>query len=725
MGGLVVVWAAYNSYLSQLPDAQTLAAAEPALDSHVYAADGSLLYIFHDPDARHEHVALTNVSRWVILATIDTEDRHFYAESSWDLPRIAKAGFDDLRHSGQTQGASTITQQLAKLSFLPSEKSIDRKIKQLILGNEIDASFTKNQILEMYLNRISYGNFAIGIETAADLYFHKHAKDLNLAESSLLAGLPQSPSLYNPTIHEPTATINPAAKQRQHTVLQAMVSNGDISQRQADTAYNEKLTPHSWTESEINRAPDFVNYLHGYLNSKFGDAYIRPGGWDIYTTLDPNKQQAAVAAVHDGITAIRDKNANDGALVSLDPTTGGVLALVGSWNRDDPGTGQLNMAIRMRQPGSTIKLFTYAAALASRQFTMTTPILDAPVTLTPPGPGSTSYSPVNYDMLYHGYCHLKICLGNSFNVPAVKTEVAIGIPYVTDLEIAAGLSSMTYCTSGNNPQCNRPKPYDYAATLGALTFGITSLDLADGASTIANMGVQHDPAPVTKIVDGLNGKTLWSYDPVAVARQVIPADVAFILSEITSNDRNRQPEFPAHGDLTLPDRRVSAKTGTTQFFTDNWTVGWTPQIVTAVWVGNPTPSCLRPEDRPAMAAAMQNHQALYSDETIDDPFSPQDLAYYGITTPLNDHCGHLVGSTGITGAAPIWNKYMSAALAGVPPAWYVKPADVIEKGTGDDGDFFLPGTANGVPGLDTRTRCWYYGIPNPASTCRYLGLSAP
>ena len=698
MSGAGVVWAAYNTYTSQLPNPQALAADEPALDSHVYAADGSLIYVFHDPDARHEHVALQNISRWVVLATIDTEDRHFYDESSWDLLRLAKAGFSDITHSGQTQGASTITEQLAKISFLPSEQSIDRKIKQLILGNEIDASFSKDQILEMYLNRISYGNFSIGIETAADLYFHKHAKDLDLAEASLLAGLPQAPTAYNPVIHDASVDINPAAKARQRVVLDAMVNNGDITQAAADAAYNEKLVPHSWTDSEINPFPSFINYLQSYLNDKFGASYIKPGGWEIYTTLDVAKQHAAESALQSGITAIRSKNANDGAVVSLDPNTGGVLAMVGAANYQDPGTGQLNMAIRPRQPGSTIKLFTYSAAIASRKFTMTTPILDAPITFTPPSPGAPSYTPNNYDLLFHGVCQLKVCFGNSLNVPAVKTEVATGIEYITDVEIAAGLSSLTQCAMVSGVErCNRPGPYDYAATLGSLTFGVTPLDLADGAATIADMGVHHDPAPITKIIDALSSQTIWSYDPAAVARQVIPADVAFIISEITSNDANRQAEFGPHGDLTLGTRRVSAKTGTTDDFTDNWTVGWTPQITTAVWVGNPTPSCLRPQDAPILAAAIQKRGILYKGQAINDPYSPQDLAHYGITTPINDHCGHLVGSTGITGAAPIWHKFMTDALNGAPQVWYTKPADVIENGTGDNGDFYLPGTSAYMP----------------------------
>ena len=522
----------------------------------------------------------------------------------------------------------------------------------------------------------------------------------------MLAGLPQSPSTYNPFAHDASATVNPLAKQRQQEVLSAMVSVGDISQAQADNAYNEKLTFHLWTDSEPNIAPTFVSYLHGYLDNTFGDAYIKPGGWEIHTTLNLGAQTTADSSVGGGVAAVHDKNAHDGALVSLDPRTGGIKAMTGTWNYADPGVGQLNMAIRDIRPGSTIKLFTYTAAIASRKYTMTSPILDAPVTLA--DGSTTGYTPLNYDRRFHGVCPLEKCLGNSFNVPAVKTEVDLGIPYITNLEIAAGINSL-------NDPTNKPGPKQYSATLGGLTYGITPLELADGAATIADMGVQHDPAPITEIVDSTK-TVIYQYNPDKVARRVIPEDVAFIMSEITSNDNNRLVEFGPKGDLTLPNRRVSAKTGTTDFFEDNWTVGWTPQLVTTVWVGNPTPSCLRPQDRNTMAADMTHH-ILYGGQTIDDPFSPGDLAAYGLQ-PINDHCGHLEGSTGITGAAPIWNQFMKTALAGAPAVWYPKPADVIGPSNNDDGSFYLPGQSTNGQGQN----CYYYAPqPNPSSTCDYYG----
>ncbi|MHB8719255.1 MAG: transglycosylase domain-containing protein [Candidatus Dormibacteria bacterium] len=714
VGGIATVFVAYASYRAQLPDAATVAAMEPATDTHVYDSKGELIGILNSTDFRHVHASLDSISPYVKNATIDIEDRHFYSEGSWDLPRLVKAGWTDLTHSGSLQGASTITEQVAKLSFFSSSpRSIDYKIKEIVLGNELDANFTKAQILDMYLNRVPYGNHAVGIESAANLYFLIPAKNLDLAQASMLAGLPQSPSAYQPNVHDASVDVNPRAKERQKQVLDAMVSNGDITQAQASAAYAEKLTFHSWTESNPNPYPDVMDYVTRYLTFHFGDAYTHPGGWAVYTTIDPTAQNNAQTALTKGIQAIRTShNGKDGAVVTIDPKTGKILAIVGAWDHNDPDTGQTDMALAGRSPGSTIKIYTYSAAIASHLFTMESPILDAPVHLRA-GDGSI-YSPLNYDRRYHGVCPLRVCLGNSFNIPAVKVEAAVGIPLITNLEIAGGLTALA-------DPANRPGPQSYSATLGGEL--LSPLEMADGAATIADLGVHHDPSPVDHIVDTLHGRTVFRLDPNSTARQVIPASVAFIMSEITSNDSNRVAEFGPHSDLTLPDRRVSAKTGTAEFFLDNWTIGWTPDIVTAVWVGNPYDSCLKGSDRATMAAAIARGNVLYSGQTVNDPFSPQDLARYGLQ-PLNNACGHLDNSSGITGAAPIWNAVMRADTTGTKPDWYPVPKDVIQVGTGDNADFFLPGTQyQSAP-------CYYYGAPGsgpPAaeSGCVYGGTQGP
>ncbi|HWW10005.1 MAG TPA: transglycosylase domain-containing protein [Candidatus Acidoferrales bacterium] len=675
--GAGVAFAGYNIFKSQLPDVAAVAADEPNLDSYVYDSSGSLIHVFHDSGIRHDHAALGAISRWVKLATIDVEDRHFYSEGSWDLPRLISVGVNDLTH-GSTAGASTITEQLAKISFLGSTapRSLDYKIKEIVLGNEIGSNFTKDQILEMYLNRIFYGNHAQGIQTAAELYFHTDASKLDLAQSSMLAGLPQSPSYYNPLDHDATTTVNPQAKARQHDVLRSMVANGDITDTQARAAFAEPLTFHSWQESEPVVAPDFLGYLEGWLTSHFGDAYLKPGGWRIYTTLDAAKQTLAEKTVQTQIDANGNRyNMHSAALVTMDPRTGAVLAMVGSGNPANHNLGDTNLATSLVTPGSTIKLWTYTAAIASGKFTMTTPILDAPTKFKQPN--GVIYAPFDYDRRWHGTCLLKTCLGNSFNVPAVKVEVATGIPYITNLEIAAGLNSLS------SPD-NRPDASQYAATLGGLHHGVSVLELADGASMISNLGVHHDATPVSKIIDMGDGHAVFDYDPNATARRVVPENVAYIMNEITSNDTNRAAEFGAHGLLTLKDRRVSAKTGTGDNFVDNLTVGWTPDLLTAVWVGNPYPSC---KGAPKGAA-----------------------------------CGTLNGvSSGITGAAPIWHDFMAAALAGTKATWYTRPADVVASGTTDNADFFLPTTQSQQLG-----GCYYWGpAPDPANPCQFTGDSPP
>jgi membrane peptidoglycan carboxypeptidase len=708
---------AYASYRTQLPDAATVAAMEPPLDSHVFDSKGNLIAVFNDNGVRHVHATLDNISQFAKLATIDVEDRHFYSEGSWDLPRLVKAGWDNLRHTNSS-GASTITEQLAKISFFNApERSLDYKIKEIVLGNELDANFTKNQILEMYLNRVPYGNHAIGIETAAELYFFKSAKDLDLAQSAMLAGLPQSPTVYNPVLDNGANTL---AKERQKVVLEAMVSNADITQKQADAAYAEPLVYHDWRLSTPNKYPNVTDYVQRWLNYNYGDNYINPGGWDIYATVNPTLQAAAEKSLHDGIAAIRAAhNAGDGALVNIDPKTGKVLAMVGAWDYSDPTVGQTNMALNTRSPGSAIKLFTYTAAIASHLYTMTTPIVDAPIHI--PIPNQPPYSPQNYDRRYHGTCEVKLCFGNSLNVPAVKVEVATGVPYITNLEIAAGIT--TYQNAAD-----RPCSTCYSATLGG--FPVTPLELADGAATLADLGVHHDPSPVDHIILRDTGKTMFKLDPATSARRVVPENVAFIIDEITSNDANRVMDFGANGPLTLPDRRVSAKTGTAEFFNDNWTIGWTPDIVTAVWVGNPYGSCLRPSDRATMQRDINNGHVLYNGMDITYPFSPEDLAQYGML-PINHACGHLDNSDGITGAAPIWHRDMVAATAQFKKAdWYTMPKDVVQVGTGNDADFFLPGTQAPSGGGN----CFYWGPPGtppptppPGATspCVYTGTGPP
>ncbi|MFZ2035003.1 MAG: hypothetical protein WAW53_14725, partial [Candidatus Dormiibacterota bacterium] len=307
------------------------------------------------------------------------------------------------------------------------------------------------------------------------------------------------------------------------------------------------------------------------------------------------------------------------------------------------------------------------------------------------------------------------------------TEYATGTQYIANTELSMGVQSLNQnCRFNGQTYVNWPTPTQWAATLGSLTCGITLLDLADGAATLGDLGVQHNPMPVTKIVAQMTGQTVFTYNPAAAGHQVIPANVAYIMDEITSNDNNRIREFGRNGYLTLGARRVSAKTGTADFFMDNLTVGWTPNLLTAVWVGNAQRSCLQPKDYAYMRNQLARGNTVEGTRDWTYPFSPRDLAHYGLKPlhPGDPNCGHLDGVvSGYSGAAPIWHAYMSDALKGVPDTWYKQPADVVVGpggGPGDDANFYLPGTQPGAS-----TNCTYYNpTPQPTETCTYAGPSA-
>ncbi len=638
-GAAVTVDAGYNIYLGQIPEAATVASMEDPVDTNVYAANGTLIDVIHPSGTFHLHAALTDISPYLQEATVDVEDRHFWTESSLDLGRIAEAGAGYLRHTN-AGGASTIPEQLAKISFLQDNGSLAYKIKEIILGTELVNDFSKDQILEMYLNRIPYGNQAVGIQTAAELYFHEPASALDLAQSAMLAGLPQAPSEFDPD-------VNPAgAKQRQGTVLQAMVAVGSITQAQAAAAAAEPLKYYTWqqylppTIIDGANTSSFLNYLTKYyLPSLFsGDGFEDPGGYDIYTTLNLQDQALGDATVNNVVTSnpgwfVQGAAGGDGALVSLDPQNGEILAMTGSANYNSPVYGQDNLAIGERQPGSTMKLFTYTDAIASRQYTMTTQISDETMTLN-------GWTPKDYEGLSAGYgfCEMEYCLGNSLNLPAVRTEYAMGVLPIANLAVDAGVTLL----QGQN----FPSSSEYSFTLG--TFEVSPLDLADGAATIADLGVHHAPAPVTKITNAASGSTVWTYNAAANAQRVVPENVAFIMDETLSQAQYRLAAFGSYQKLSLPSRPASAKTGTSGSGYDNydnWTVGWTPNVLTAVWVGDPQGE------------------------------SPT----YGLTPGV---------TSGVTGAAPIWQAYMEGATANTPVVWYQTPSDVYEAG----GSWYLPGT---------------------------------
>ena len=611
--------------VGDLPSVTGRASSGLPQDMLIFDRHGTLLADVGDQGDHRIVVPLSYISPNLINATIAIEDHTFYSNTGVDAGAILRAALADYAGHGIKQGGSTISQQLVKQLFIGPhpDNSLQRKAKEAVLALEMNRHYTKSQILEMYLNTIFYGSQTYGIEAAAHSYFHTNAHDLNLAQASLLAGLPQAPTQYNPLINLPSA------KKRQLEVLSAMVQYHFITQKEADAAYAAK--PSIYSPINQYQAPYFVDYVLQALRTQY---HILPSdrrGYRVYTSLDLNLQHIAEQVVRDQIAQKGNYyNFHDAALVSMDPKTGEILAMVGGNNYNSPG-GWINMADTPRQPGSTFKIYTYTAAIESGKFNMITPILDAPLVFPTWGgvSGFEPYIPLNYDLKYHGVLPLKMAMGNSLNIPAIKTELRVGIPNVLNMARRMGVTHLTM------PDDN----YSLSLTLGG--YEVTPIDMATGTATLADMGVRHMPAPIVSIQDAA-GRNVFSYDPSKNAYQAISPQVAYIMGAIMSDDRNRCMEFGCLGDLTLPGHQVAAKTGTTQLFKDNWTLGFTPTLATAVWIGNPN------------------------------------------NAPLSHN------STGIVGAAPIWHKFMQQALAATPNQWYPMPSGLHKIGD----NYFLPGTEN-------------------------------
>jgi 1A family penicillin-binding protein len=604
-----------------LPSTSNLSTARLPLSTRIYDRTGTILLAeIHQGSERRHIVPLRQVASTMRQATIAVEDRTFYQHGGVNLLRTGQAGLDDLLHLRFSQGGSTITQQLVKNIYLSGDRSILRKLDEIILAVEIEHQYSKAQILEAYLNRVFYGNRSYGVEAAAETYFGKPASQLSLAEASFLAGLPQAPTELDPF-------TNPSgAKQRQRIVLDAMVRANDISAAQARAAYAQKLALQKPSNADDVKAPGFVHWVAGQLEKTYGEELLENGGLTVVTSLDWNLQSIAERQVREKVMALQAQHVTDGALVALDPRTGSVLAMVGSAGADVPG-GQYNMAVIPRQPGSAFKLFTYTAAIESGKFTMGSWVEDAPLRVQMPD--GSSYAPQNYDGFYHGWQPLPHALGNSFNIPAVKVELGTGIDKVVDVARRMGVTTL-----------NQPvSTYQPSLTLGG--YEVPLIDMATGASTLATQGTYRQPQGILKIT-AHDGSTLFRYEP-GKGKPALSPQVSFIMSDMLSNDDNRALEFGRNSDLVIPGHRVAAKTGTTNDFRDNLTVGFTPNLAVAVWVGN------------------ADH------------------------TPMQ----HV---SGIVGAAPIFHGFMTEALNGQPDSWYGVPDGLIAVRMNGAVAYLLPGT---------------------------------
>src|SRR5579859_7650348 len=566
----------YVAYAALLPDVSQVAAAMPA-DTIIYASDGkTVLADLHPPGYQHYDETLSSMGTYLPNAMVAIEDKNFYREPGIDAAGIVRAAVVDLKAGKTVEGASTITQQLVKLRVLGDEPTLQRKFNEAFLAVEVERRYSKPQILEMYLNSVQFGNGAVGSAAAAAIFFHVRTSQLDLAQASMLAGLVRGPTLYDPFVHWP------AAKARQDQVLHAMVEAGKISQAVANRAYAEDVSPprHMFLPDNQVVAPGFVDYVTGQLIKKYGTSVTYRGGLRVFTTLNLDLQRIGQDAISNTQAALAWRQVQQGALVAIDPSSGAIIAMVSSANRDANG-GQYNLAVwPPRNPGSSMKIYTYTAAIDSRQYTMTTPITDAPLTYRDPWTGAV-YTPQNYDGTYHGTCQVQQCLGNSLNIPAVKVELGVGVPAVVQMARTMGAPPWQLQPNGSYTADDPLNSFGPSLTLGG--YGETPLQMAVGTSVLAAQGTLHEPFAIARIDQA--GKTIYNH--VDVARQVVDPKVAFIVSTMLSRDSNRELIFGSNSQLVIPGWQVAVKTGTSDSFADAWTVGFTPRLAVAVWMGNP------------------------------------------------------------------------------------------------------------------------------------------
>jgi 1A family penicillin-binding protein len=546
-------------FLQDLPSPKELSFRQAPQTTKIYDRNGVLLAEFYATQNR-TLISLSDIPTYLQEATLAIEDKNFYKHPGFDIPSIIRAFREDIK--GRTlQGGSTITQQLIKSSILTPEQSISRKVKELVLAFWTEKMYSKNQILEMYFNQVPYGGTAWGAEAASETYFNKPVKELDLAESAFLAGLTSAPTTYSPYGNNPTLW-----KKRQKEVLDRMLALHYVSQKQMDEASREEL--HFRPQRIAIYAPHFVQYIRDLLVQKYGLAMVEKGGLQVRTSLDLKKQEMAEKIVKEEVDNDAYLNLSNGASVITDPKNGDILAMVGSRDFNDPKDGNVNIVTSLRQPGSSIKVVTYSAAL-SHGFTAATMLDDSPVTFT--NPWGESYSPVNYDGKFHGRLPLRVALANSLNIPAIKTLNTVGIPTMVNLAKNMGVEHW-----------NNPDDYGLSITLGAAE--VTMLDMARVNGVLANSGKAVPINPILQITD-VKGNVLEE-KKVVPNQQVLDPGVAFIMSSILADNNARSLEFGPNSPLYLPGHFVSVKTGTTDDKRDNWTNGYTNDFVVIVWVGN-------------------------------------------------------------------------------------------------------------------------------------------
>ncbi|MFA6526245.1 MAG: PBP1A family penicillin-binding protein [Candidatus Buchananbacteria bacterium] len=544
-----------------LPSADGVLKRSVTVSTKIYDRKGeTVLYDIHG-NIKRTLITLDQVPDLTKKAVLTAEDRNFYQHAGFSVTGIIRSAIIDI-FTGKRVGGSTLTQQFVKNAILTNEKTYTRKIKELIISYQIEQKFTKDQIFNMYLNEIPYGSVIYGIEAASQSFFGKPAKDLTLAESAIIAAIPQMPTYYSPYGSHKAELLA-----RQRYILDSMAELGHISKDQAEAAKTEKIIFSPMRESII--APHFVMYIKELLSEKYGENFISQEGLKVYTTLDLDKQKIAEEAVKLGVEANGKKyEFGNASLISLDPKTGQILAMVGSadyFNEDIDG--QVNVAISPRQPGSSFKPIVYTASFI-KGYTPDTILYD---TLTNfDTTGAKKYEPHNYHNNENGPVTLRKALAGSLNIPAVKLTYLTGMENILDLADKLGYTTLADRTR-----------FGLSIVLGGAE--VKLLDHTNSYGTLSQEGTKHEVNSILKIEDK-NGKVIEEYKDKT--ESVMDPEIARQTTDILSDDSARAYIFGAGGKLTLPGRPVAAKTGTTNDYHDAWAMGYTPSLVCGVWVGN-------------------------------------------------------------------------------------------------------------------------------------------
>jgi len=640
---LLGIWGLINiaKMAQELPNPEEFIDGQITQSTKIYDRTGeTLLYEIHG-DQKRTIIPFSDISQYSREATLAIEDQNFYQHAAMDWKGTLRALITDLATGEMSQGGSTITQQLARNTFLTAEKTIQRKIKELILANWIEEKYTKDKILELYLNQIPYGTNAYGIESASQTYFNKSAKDLSLAESATLAAMIQAPSYYSPWGTHTKELIN-----RKNYVLEQMNKLGFIDEQEKESAQKAKLVFASQNIGLI-KAPHFVMMVKDYLSQKYGEDIMEKGGLKVITTLDWKLQQLAETAVENGanrnMELYQGKNA---ALVAQDPKTGQILALVGSKNYFDKSVdGNFNVAVQgLRQPGSSFKPFAYVTAF-EKGYSPNTVIFDLPtefssytdvcrlVNINYNDENPLCFHPQNFDGDFRGPINLRNSLAQSINVASVKILYLAGLNDTIKTAQNFGLTTI-----------NDPGRYGLSLVLGGGE--VKLIDMVEAYSVFSQEGIKHNQAIILE-VDSAKGDILEKY--LDQATRVIDQQYPKLVNNILSDIDARAGLFQSSLNLTVfPGRDVALKTGTTNDYKDAWTLGYTPSLTIGVWAGN-------------------------SDNT-----------------PMQKHAGSILA------AVPMWSEFMNAALQNYPMEFFNKPDGVQENKPMMNGEYIINGQVHEI-----------------------------